>query len=114
MATPESYLDAPLLVRGSVTDVCQHKGCWTVIRGEREQVRVRFADYGFFVPKDCRGKLAYVEGTLSVNTASAKELHHYASESEHGAAHEATDPERVVSFTATGVRLVDRERVPKS
>ena len=81
---PASFADDTILIHGEVTEVCQKKGCWAVIREGDEHVRMRFKDYGFFLPKDCVGAEAYAEGSVSVEAASAGE----------------------VNFTATGVRLV--------
>ena len=84
MRDPARFAGETLLVHGQVTEVCQKKGCWTVIQQDDEHVRVRFKDYGFFLPKDCVGSKAYAQGSVSVVTPSEGE----------------------VSFTATGVRLV--------
>ena len=81
---PVRFAGETLLIHGQVSEVCQKKGCWTVIRDGEEHVRVRFEDYGFFLPKDCVGAKAYAQGSVSAATATAGE----------------------VSFTATGVRLV--------
>jgi hypothetical protein len=78
---PARFADAPVLIRGQVTEVCQKKGCWAVIREGDEHVKMRFEDYGFFLPKDCVGAEAYAQGSVSVEAGE-------------------------VGFTATGVRLV--------
>jgi hypothetical protein len=75
---PARFADDTVLIRGEVTEVCQKKGCWAMIRAGDAQVQMRFKDYGFFLPKDCVGAEAYAEGSVS---AEGK-------------------------FTATGVRLV--------
>ena len=64
VSDPERHQGQTLLVMGVVREVCQRKGCWMVVADGESQVRIRFADYGFFVPKDCRGKHAYVEGEV--------------------------------------------------
>ena len=92
MGDPARFEGDTILIHGQVTEVCQKKGCWTVIREGDEHVRVRFKDYGFFLPKDCVGAEAYAQGSVSVETASAGE----------------------VSFTATGVRLVGGELMAKT
>jgi hypothetical protein len=85
MGDPARFAGDTILIHGQVTEVCQKKGCWTVIREGDAHVRVRFKDYGFFLPKDCVGAEAYAQGSVSAETASAGE----------------------VKFTATGVRLVE-------
>lgn len=112
IAKAETLGVTPVLVRGTVTDVCQRKGCWTVIRDGSEHVRVRFKDYGFFVPTDCAGREALVEGTVTVKTLSADMARHYEEETKGGDPNAVTGPRREVSMTASGVRLLPDE--PKS
>ena len=56
--------------------MCPKKGCWTVLRQGDASVRVRFKDYGFFLPKDSSGKQPYVEGVVNVETLSEKTARH--------------------------------------
>lgn len=98
--------DTPVLVRGQVTDVCQRKGCWTVLRSGDTHVRVRFKDYGFFVPTDCAGREALVEGVVEVKTLSADMARHYEEEASDGNPGAIQGPKKEVSMIATGVRLL--------
>jgi len=107
--SPESFSQEPVLLHGRVADVCQHKGCWTVLRDGEAHVRVRFQDYGFFVPKDCVGEEAFVEGMVKVETLSEETARHYESESRDGDPDRVKGPQREVGFVASGVRLVGRE-----
>lgn len=113
LRAPEAHTDAPVLLRGRIADVCQHKGCWTVLQDGDAFVRVRFADYGFFVPTDSRGEHAWVEGRAEVRTLSQSEARHYAAESSTGSANQDPEkifgPQREVEFVATGVRFDPRE-----
>jgi len=109
VAAPERFAGQPLLLRGHLTDVCQRKGCWTVLRDGSAHVRVRFHDYGFFLPKDSVGDEAFVEGVVKVETLSEDEARHYAAESRDGDPSRVRGPQREVGFTATAVRLVGRE-----
>ncbi len=108
VAHPERFDGTPVLVRGRITDVCQKKGCWTVITDGTVSVRVRFQDYGFFLPKDSTHREAIVEGLVSTEVISEKTARHYASESTTGQVdpNEARGNQMVVGFTATGVRLL--------
>jgi hypothetical protein len=106
VADPAKYEDGAVLVRGRISDACQRKGCWLILSEGDRQLQVRFADYGFFVPKDCRGKQAYVEGRVKAETLSEDEARHYAEESLAGDPGAIRGPQAVVSFTATGVRIV--------
>ncbi len=109
----EDYADREVLVRAEISDVCQKKGCWMVLREGSTAVRVRFADYGFFVPKDCSGKTAYVQGRVKREVLSEKVAKHYAEESTSGDPMKIRGPREVVSFLASGVRLIaSAERNP--
>jgi len=103
---PGRYAETPVLLRGRISDVCQRKGCWAVIRQGEASVRVRFKDYGFFLPTESRGKLAYVEGIVALRELSEKTARHYAEESKNGNAAGIRGPQREVELTASGVRLV--------
>jgi hypothetical protein len=51
--------------------------------GEKDKAagaRVTFKDYGFFVPIDCQGAKATVEGTIEVSTLPESEAKHLESE----------------------------------
>ena len=106
---PARFASEAVLLHGSITDVCQKRGCWTVIREGGEQLRVQFENYGFFLPKDSVGAEAYAQGRVSVVTLSEREARHYESESRGGDPSRIDGPRREVVFTATGVRLVARE-----
>ncbi|MDJ0868534.1 MAG: DUF4920 domain-containing protein, partial [Myxococcota bacterium] len=103
---PARFADRPVLVRGHITDVCQKKGCWLMLRDGSEHVRIRFQDYGFFLPKDSVGMDAWAEGRVSVETLSEREARHYESESRDGDPSRIQGPQRRLTFTASGVRLV--------
>jgi len=107
--SPEKFASEPVLLRGRVSDVCQRKGCWTILRDGQAHVRVRFKDYGFFLPKDSAGQEAFVEGIVNVVTLSEKEARHYEEESRSGDPESVRGPRREIGFTASGVRLLPRD-----
>lgn len=96
---------------GTVEAACQMKGCWMTMKlANGEDMRVRFRDYGFFVPKDCAGKVAIIEGNAYRDTTSVDDLRHYAVDggmSEEEAAATYTKPEVAIAFEATGVIIKD-------
>ena len=105
-AIARSDANEPVLVRGRIADVCQRKGCWVVLQDENAHARVRFADYGFFLPTDSSGREALVEGVLKVKTISAGMAQHYDEESGKSAGGTSSGARREVSILATGVRLL--------
>ncbi len=68
-------------VTGKVSKVCRKKGCWFVLKSDAkpdQTVRITMKDYGFFVPTDCEGKEAVVEGTFQSKVVSEKMRKHLA------------------------------------
>ena len=99
-------------VAGTVTNVCQAKGCWMNIVSNTpgaDTLFVKFKDYGFFVPKDIAGRQIIMEGTAYKEMTSVDELRHYA-EDEGASAEEIaaiTDPVEELKFMASGVILLE-------
>jgi hypothetical protein len=109
MEHPEQFADRPVVVTGRISDVCQHKGCWTVLSQGEHNIRVRFKDYGFFIPTDCSGKTAYVEGMVRTERLSKQDVEHYKGESRHDDPGVVEGFEQSVGFLASGVRLIGVE-----
>jgi len=91
---------------GTVADVCQAKGCWMTMQTATGQpMRIRFKDYGFFVPKDISGKTAVVEGYVLRETVPVDEQRHYAQDAGKSPQEIAaiTKPIQQYNFVADGV-----------
>ena len=103
---PEEFTKSAIVVEGLVETACQNKGCWMQVVPEAGQsgMRVTFKDYGFFVPKDSKGRKARMEGVVAVKKLSKDEAQHLADE---GAKlhRDADGTAREISFVATGVEL---------
>ena len=101
-----------VVVKATVVDVCQTKGCWMNLtdapNGSQEQIFVQFKDYGFFMPKDIAGREVVVEGTAYKEETTVEELRHYAEDAGKSEAEIAaiTEPVMEKKFMATGVVLV--------
>jgi hypothetical protein len=64
---PAQYNGKKVTVSGLITKVCKKKGCWFVMQtgpNQEQFMRVTMHNYGFFVPKDCDGKQAVVQGVF--------------------------------------------------
>jgi hypothetical protein len=100
LKSPDAYTSKPVLVEGTITNVCAKMGCWMELEG----MRVTFKDYGFFVPKTSKGYAARAEGVTQVERLSKEEADHLTGEgaklhrNEDGTATEVT-------FVASGVEL---------
>ncbi|MBD2716900.1 DUF4920 domain-containing protein [Microvirga sp. STR05] len=96
---------------GKADAVCQAKGCWMTMKTpDGREMRVRFKDYAFFVPKDIAGKTVVINGWAHREEVPVSDLQHYAkdagkSEKEIAA---ITKPEQQLNFEADGVLIADK------
>jgi hypothetical protein len=102
----------PAKVTGTVTSVCQKKGCWMTLKSEiagQPDMRVTFKDYAFFMPKDLSGRRVVVEGYAYVDVTPVDLLRHYAEDAGKSKAEiEAIkSPKRELAFEAAGVLILD-------
>ncbi len=91
-----------------VENVCKVKGCWMELpQADGQKMRVRFKEYGFFVPKDAAGKTTIVNGWAKKYTTSVEELRHYAEDDGQTKEQIAaiTKPQTGVAFEADGVLM---------
>lgn len=90
---------------------CIKKGCWmTVKMPNGDPMRVRFKDYGFFVPtQGLEGKHAVIQGRAMKEVTDVAALKHYAEDAGKTPEEIAkiTEPEISWSFTADGVIIRD-------
>ncbi len=89
-------------------EVCQKKGCWMKVEmADEGSMRIRFKDYGFFVPKDLSGREVVFSGMAYRETVSVEDLQHYAEDGGSSAEEIAaiTEPETNISFMADGVMI---------
>lgn len=96
-------------IKGKVSDVCKKKGCWMALSedGLKDEVRVSFKDYSFFVPMNSEKRTTYCEGWLKKTTQSVEELKHYAKDDGKSEAEIAkiTKPENTYEMVAHGVAM---------
>ena len=120
--TPDGAITSADLVKSmSVTDSmatkveceivtsCIKKGCWMDVQLPGGDVmKVRFKDYGFFVPTNgLEGKRAVLQGYATKETTDVATLRHYAEDA--GKSKEEiekiTEPEHSLMFMADGVLI---------
>lgn len=93
-------------VKGTIKEVCQAKGCWmTLDMGNDELLRVKFKDYGFFVPKNAAGKTAIIQGAAKKEVISIDELKHLAEDAGKSdqEIHAINESREELTFIAEGV-----------
>ena len=66
LSKPANFEGKTVLVEGKVLGVCQEKGCWIEVAGEKkgQKIKVKVNDGEIIFPKDSKGKTALVEGTV--------------------------------------------------
>jgi hypothetical protein len=102
----DTYSNKTVKIEGTITDVCQQKGCWLVVTDGKRQMRVTFKDYGFFVPKDAKDRKVVLEGVVAKKTITEGAAQHYASESaEKVDPSTIQGPQQVIAMVATGVEI---------
>ena len=116
-ALPMSALPAALSARdsaqvklvGTASAVCQARGCWmTLPTADGQEMRVRFRDYAFFVPKNLSGHEVVVSGWAYRRTVPKSELRHYAQDAGKTDQEIAAidHDEQQLTFLADGVRII--------
>lgn len=111
LAQPQQYKDKPMTLSGVVQRVCQRKGCWMELASSKDEkaarCRIRFKDYGFFVPTNSEGAKAQVEGVLMVNKVAPGRVKHL---EEEGAVFDAKNPDGSAFETQLIASAVELER----
>jgi hypothetical protein len=98
----------PILVRGTINDVCQRRGCWLMVTDGVEEMRVTFKDYAFFVPTDSDGRNVFIEGVVTEEEISEGAAKHYASESmtaDSASVDAIKGPQKIVTMVASAVAI---------
>ncbi|UOG77003.1 DUF4920 domain-containing protein [Hymenobacter tibetensis] len=96
---------------GTADAVCQAKGCWLTMKTpEGKEMRVRFKDYAFFVPKDIAGKTVVINGWAHREEVPVSDLQHYAKDAGKSAEEVTaiTKAEEQLNFEADGVLVTDK------
>lgn len=98
-----------VLLKAEISQVCQKKGCWAILHQDDTEVRMTFKDYGFFLPKNTKGRKVLALGKLQEKEISAATARHYLQDA--GAKKDDIEkikgPQKELSFVASGVRFVD-------
>ena len=96
------------LLESKIHQVCQSSGCWLTMKEGKQEVRVTFENYSFFIPKDSAGKTARLQGSFMMREMSEKEAQHYAKDAKASKEEIAKikGPQQAVFFTATGIEIL--------
>ncbi|GAK97083.1 hypothetical protein JCM19294_589 [Nonlabens tegetincola] len=98
-------------VKSEILDVCPKKGCWVKMAVGSDTTRVMFKDYGFFLPKNGKGKEVVFEGKVYKSITDVETLRHYAEDA--GKSQEEiekiNEPETSYTFIADGALVEEFE-----
>src|SRR6476469_1886553 len=96
LAEPKKYAGQTVRVEGTVTDVCEMRGCWFEVAGDKPGAKPRFkvTDGEMVFPVDSKGKHAVAEGIVAVKDLSLDDTKAMAMEEakEHG---QDCDPDKI-------------------
>jgi hypothetical protein len=97
LAEPKKFSGQTVRVEGMVTDVCEMRGCWFELAGEKagEKLRFKVTDGEMVFPMESKGKHAVAEGVVVVKDLSLDDTKAMAIEEakEHG---QTCDPDKIV------------------
>ncbi len=62
--SPSTYKGQAIVTEGTVSRVCQERGCWLALKDGASNAVVRMHGHTFFVPTTSSGKHARVRGTV--------------------------------------------------
>lgn len=106
----EEQDSVPAVVKATVQEVCQAKGCWMNVAdgGDGQPIFVQFKDYGFFMPKDLGGGEVVMKGYAYRDMTSVEDLRHFAEDEGKSPEEIAaiTEPEEELKFLASGVHIL--------
>jgi hypothetical protein len=92
------------LIEAKVDKVCEKKGCWMILKSTTSDLRIKFKDYGFFVPITLVGKTVLVEGTLESKKLTLAQTKHYIQD-EGGDPSKVTEAKTEFQMVAIGVSV---------
>jgi hypothetical protein len=64
MKEPAKFADQTVRTEGVVSSVCKSMGCWMEIADNDGKAHIKMAGHGFFVPRDCSGHRAVIQGKV--------------------------------------------------
>ncbi len=97
-----------VLLEGTVSKLCEVKGCWMVLEGGNSSIRVTFKNYDFFVPKDIAGRSVQAQGVLSEEIMGISQARHFAKDAGKSDAEiqQIQQPTKEYRFVATAVKIL--------
>lgn len=96
-----------VVVKTSIVEVCEKKGCFFIAQDGDKTARVTFKDYSFFIPTDSQGKDVTIVGMFSKKVLSEDKAKHYAEDAGKDS-NEITGEQVEYSIVATSI-IIQKE-----
>jgi hypothetical protein len=114
LAEPTKFAGQSVRVEGMITDVCEMRGCWFEMAGDKPGQKLRFkvTDGDMVFPMESKGKKAVAEGVVAVKELTLEQTKEYEAEQarEKNVAFDpakVTEPMRIVRLDGTGAVFVN-------
>jgi hypothetical protein len=114
LTEPTKFAGQSVRVEGMVTDVCEMRGCWFEMAGDKPGQKLRFkvTDGEMVFPMESKGKKAIAEGVVAVKELTLDQTKEYEAEQarEKNAPFDpakVTEPMRIVRLDGTGAVFVN-------
>jgi len=74
--SPRTYVGKTVKVTGMIVDVCESRGCWLAVAGDRpyEQIRVKVTDGEIVFPLEARGRKGEFQGVVEMFELSREQV----------------------------------------
>jgi len=112
LASPDNYVGQKVQVKGMILDVCESRGCWMYIAGDKpfEKIRIKVIDGQIVFPLEARGKQATVEGELQKFVLTREQVieqqkHHAEERGETFSPDSVTSGETIYQLRGTGAEI---------
>lgn len=114
MATPDDYLASPITVEGTITGVCEKRGCWMTLASDKrfENLRIKVEDGDMVFPMTAKGSKAIVTGKLdkiqlSLGRTKALLAHKAQQAGESFDANSVTEAMAIYQLVPSGVEIIE-------
>jgi hypothetical protein len=115
--TPEKFSASPVVIKGTVAEICESKGCWVTLKDPAapgKELFIKFTctpDGDRIVPMAAAGKKAWVEGKVMIKTITQDEARHYAEDAGKPKAEieKIVGPQRQITVSAPSVKIAMTE-----
>ena len=107
-ANLEFYQNKKVVVEGTLSEVCQEMGCWTVLTDGTNDIRAMTL-HKYFLPKDLQnGIKVVVEGEFETKEITEEQAKHFAEESKNPKvkAEDIKGPQKMYRIKASGIKVL--------